>query len=108
MQVVYILCNKETLNIGLLLAVLLELGDRTVPIVDIFIGSKLDEVVMPLPDSHRICVKVDASQDLHWVRLCTINLCSTFPETIVASESWDTTCSTDSCTSHNRDLLAPY
>ena len=108
MKVVNVLGNEQAIHAFLLVTVLLELGDGFVTIVHCLIGCKLDEVVVPLPDSHRVLVEVLTRADLHRISLRAVNFCTALPEAIVAAEGRNTARCTDASSSHDRDLFAPY
>ena len=53
-QVVNVLGYEHRLHIRVLKAVLLELCDSVVTLVNLLVFRQLDEVIVPLPYSHRV------------------------------------------------------
>ena len=62
---------------------------------------------MPLPDSHWVLSEELCGADLLGLGLTSVVLCI-LPETILASEGWNTTGGTDTSTSHDGDLFAVF
>ena len=102
MQIVNILSHKHRLHVLLLQTEFLELCDRTVTVVDMFVLCKLDEIVVPLPDCHWIPLKEVSRENFFGIRLTEILLCF-FPEAVVAPECWNSACRaySSSCEHHN-------
>ena len=107
MEVINVLSDQNWIHIWALCTVFLELCDRFVPCIYLLTWGKLYEIVVPFPIGHWVLVEKGSSQDFFWVIFVQIPL-GLFPKAILAPESWDSACSTYTCTCQYGDLLALF
>ena len=106
MKVINVLRHQHRIHFTFLQTVLLKLGNRHVARIDMLVLSKFDEIIVPLPNSHRIVVEEGAGEDLGRVSLSSIPL-GLSPVAIVASEGGNAAGCTDTRPCQDSDVFAP-
>ena len=93
---------------GTYLTELLKLSNCYMTFIWLLVPCQLYEVIVPLPDCHRVPIKKSSCTDLRWISLASIISLGLLPEAILSSEGWDAASRTDPSACHNRHLSAPF